>query len=223
MPLPPLNAVSAELSAAGATDALAWDMLTFLRLVEARGGAVAPAAGSPPSAEDHAFRGACGPAVLGDRGDMTPPECGPRLPRRARPRARVARRSARSRGGGPLPSTIRWLGKTGFADQDPKISWFWRGMAGWPKGRERRSNSGAWIGPPFAGVWRTRSRMPAGSLVHGGKPARPPRPAPCLRCLARIHRRQRGRPDDATATRSSAPASRRRYGPHHLVRHGRLG
>jgi hypothetical protein len=135
MPLPPLTAVSAEaLHGWRHPYALAWDTLTFLRLVESQS-ARWPSGGIAALAEDHAFAERVAPRFWATADTAIPPSAALAfLGALARARGLLTERDEEGRRIIALNDPVAWA-KTGFAAQTKELFTAWRGLAGWVEGQ----------------------------------------------------------------------------------------
>ena len=135
MPLPPLTAVSAEpLHGWRHPHALAWDTLTFLRLVESQA-ARWPSGGIAALAEDHAFAERVAPRFWTAADSAIPPSAALAfLGALARARGLLTERDDEGRRSLALNDPVAWA-KTGFPVQTKELFTAWRGLAGWIEGQ----------------------------------------------------------------------------------------
>ena len=132
--LPPLVAVSA-VTAAGWRHpyALAWDVLTLLRLAEGSG-VRWPAGGLAALAEDHAFAAHVRPRFWVGVGAENPPSAALAfLAALARARGLLVEHESDGRRTLTLHDPVAWA-KQSFAAQTRALFAVWRGMAAWPEG-----------------------------------------------------------------------------------------
>ncbi|MGI8856532.1 MAG: helicase-associated domain-containing protein [Thermomicrobiales bacterium] len=135
LPLPPLAAVSAEpLHGWRHPYALAWDTLTFLRLVESQP-ARWPSGGLAALADDHAFAERVAPRFWTTGDGAIPPSASLAfLGTLARARGLLTERDEEGRRIIALSDPVAWA-KVGFAPQTKELFTAWRGLAGWVEGQ----------------------------------------------------------------------------------------
>lgn len=135
MPLPPLAAVSAEpLHGWRHPYALAWDALTFLRLVESQP-ARWPSGGIAALADDHAYAERVAPRFWVTADAAIPPSAALTfLGTLARARGLLVERDEEGRRVVALNDPVAWA-KKGFAAQTKELFAAWRGLAGWLEGQ----------------------------------------------------------------------------------------
>jgi hypothetical protein len=133
-PLPPLVAVSAEsLHGWRHPHALAWDVLTLLRLAESRS-VRWPGGGLAALAEDHAFAAHVAPRFwLGIAAETPPTVAVAFLAALARGRGLLAEHEADGRRIVAVRDPVAWA-KQRFGEQTRALFATWRGMAAWPEG-----------------------------------------------------------------------------------------
>jgi hypothetical protein len=133
-PLPPLVAVSAEsLHGWRHPHALAWDVLTLLRLAEYQS-VRWPAGGLATLAEDHAFAAHIAPRFwLGIEAETPPSVAIAFLAALARGRGLLVEREAEGRRVVAVNDPMAWA-KLRFTEQTRALFTIWRGMAAWPEG-----------------------------------------------------------------------------------------
>jgi len=136
MPLPPLNAVSAE-SVRGwhSPYALAWDVLTLLRIVDQQG-ARWRSAGLHTLAEDYALADRVAPQFWATAGTDVPPTVVLAFyAALARARGLVTEREEDGARIVALHDPMTWARQT-FATQTQELFAAWRGMTGWTEGQK---------------------------------------------------------------------------------------
>lgn len=135
LPLPPLNAVSAEpLGGWRHPYALAWDVLTLLRLTESQATRW-PSGGLTALAEDHVFASRVAPRFWATADSAIPPSAALAfLASLARARGLLTEREEDGRRVIALNDPVTWA-RRGFAEQTRDLFTAWRGMAGWPEGQ----------------------------------------------------------------------------------------
>ncbi len=135
MPLPPLNAVSAEpLHGWRHPFALAWDMLTLLRLIEHEA-ARWPSGGIAALADDHQLTERVAPHFWASLDTTIPPSAALAfLAALGRARGLVTEREEDGRRTLAINDPVAWA-KLGFGAQTRELFTAWRGMAGWQEGQ----------------------------------------------------------------------------------------
>jgi hypothetical protein len=133
-PLPPLVAVSAEsLHGWRHPHALAWDVLTLLRLAESQS-VRWPSGGLAALAEDHAFAAYIAPRFwLGIEAETPPAAAIAFLAALARGRGLLAEQETDGRRAVAARDPVAWA-KQRFAEQTRALFATWRGLAAWPEG-----------------------------------------------------------------------------------------
>ncbi len=135
MPLPPLNAVSAEpLHGWRHPFALAWDLLTLLRLIEHQA-ARWPSGGIAALADDHQFTERVAHHFWAALDTTIPPSAALAfLAALGRARGLVTERDDEGRHMLSINDPVPWV-KLGFGAQTRELFTAWRGMAGWLEGQ----------------------------------------------------------------------------------------
>ncbi len=135
IPLPPLHAVSAEpLHGWRHPFALAWDMLTLLRLIEHQA-ARWPSGGIAALADDHQLTERVAHHFWAALDTAVPPSAALAfLAALGRARGLVTERDDDGRRMLAINDPVAWA-KLGFGAQTRDLFTTWRGMAGWPEGQ----------------------------------------------------------------------------------------
>ncbi len=135
IPLPPLNAVSAEPSSGWRHPfALAWDMLTLLRLIEHQA-ARWPSGGIAALADDHQFTERVARQFWTSLDTAIPPSASLAfLAALGRARGLVTERDEEGRRMLATHDPVAWA-KLGFGAQTRELFTAWRGMSGWLEGQ----------------------------------------------------------------------------------------
>ena len=135
MPLPPLSAVSAEpLHGWRHPFALAWDLLTLLRLIEQQA-ARWPSGGIAALADDHQFTERVADHFWASLDAAIPPSATLAfLAALGRARGLVTERDDEGRRLLGINDPVAWA-KLGFGAQTRELFAAWRGMAGWQEGQ----------------------------------------------------------------------------------------
>jgi hypothetical protein len=135
MPLPPLNAVSAEPTHGWRHPfALAWDLLTLLRLIEHQA-ARWPSGGIAALADDHQFTERVAHHFWVALDTAIPPSAALAfLAALGRARGLVTERDEEGRRMLAINDPVAWA-KLGFGAQTRELFAAWRGMAGWLEGQ----------------------------------------------------------------------------------------
>ncbi len=135
IPLPPLNAVSAEPSHGWRHPfALAWDLLTLLRLIEHQA-ARWPSGGIAALADDHQFTERVARHFWASLDTAIPPSASLAfLAALGRARGLITERDVDGRHVLATNDPVAWA-KLGFGAQTRELFTAWRGMAGWLEGQ----------------------------------------------------------------------------------------
>lgn len=135
LPLPPLNAVSADpLHGWRHPYALAWDMLTLLRLIEHQT-ARWPGGGIAALADDHQFAARVARQFWAALDPATPPGVALLfLATLGRARGLITERNDDGRHAPTTNDPVAWV-KLGFGAQTRELFAAWRGMTSWPEGQ----------------------------------------------------------------------------------------